>query len=283
MTSKQIPAKKQLYFAQTWLIALVMVGVVALLGYTIFGWIGLAVAGGIVLAVVLGSRQRRDLQALPVQLEELSRNDAPAVYRIVEDLTQKAGLASTPSIYLLPMRMMNAATMGSRADPKLIVTPSLLERLDERELRCVLAHEMSHVRHNDLLFFKALGTVSVITIVISRAALFMLILYFPLLLASGTGFSPLILVSLFAAPVLSVLLQLAAARAREFSADLGAVELTEDPETLASALTHIDNVQQSMWKQLVPGRRNPKNQPSVFRAHPPTDERAEKLRAIRTA
>jgi heat shock protein HtpX len=88
---------------------------------------------------------------------------------------------------------------------------------------------------------------------------------------------------LFAAPILSVLLQLAFSRSREFNADLGAVELTADPEALATALKKIEKVQSHLIKMILPFPKRKREESSLFRSHPAIPKRIEKLERIADA
>jgi heat shock protein HtpX len=154
----------------------------------------------------------------------------------------------------------------------------LVRALERRELAGVLAHELSHIRHRDLTFFRIVEVVAMITVVIARVGWIMLIVFLPLALASSASVPITVLAVLLAAPVLSVALQFGLARAREYAADLGAVELTGDPEALAIALERIDNIGKSYVHQMLPVPR--KRDSSVFRTHPPTDRRVARLRAL---
>jgi heat shock protein HtpX len=110
----------------------------------------------------------------------------------------------------------------------------------------------------------------------------LLILGLPLWL-SGAARLPLLLIPLLLfAPQITVLLQLALSRAREFDADLDAAGLTQDPDGLASALLKLERYQRGVWEQILwPGRRLP--EPSMLRTHPPTEQRVERLRRLSAA
>jgi heat shock protein HtpX len=183
-----------------------------------------------------------------------------------------------PAVYVLRAPVLNAATLGSVQRPLLVVTPMLVRALSTRELTGVLAHEVSHIRHRDLTFFRIVELVGTITIVVSRVGWLMLLLYLPLTLGSSATVPFSVVLVLLAAPVASVMLQLGLSRSREYAADLGAVELTEDPAALASALEKIDNLGKSYLQQMLPVPR--RRESSVFRTHPSTDRRVERLEEL---
>ncbi len=274
---QEIRRQKRFFFLQT---AVVFAGMVVLLlisGLQVLGATGLALAvGTIVLAGVWTQQQASAVR--PTNASQISRQEAPELFRIVEHLSHQAGLSNKPAVYALHAPVLNAATLGSVQQPLLVVTPMLARALTVRELSGVLAHELSHIRHRDLAFFRIVEVVSTITIVISRLGWLMLLLYLPLTLGSSATVPFSVVVVLLMAPLASVMLQLGLSRSREYAADLGAIELTEDPDGLASALQKIDNIGKSYLQQVLPVPRQRNS--SVFRTHPPTAKRVERLHAL---
>lgn len=255
----------------------VLVGIFLLTGAQLFGITGailiLAAAAGV---AVFGSRRFRQV---PANAVELSQYRAPELYRVVEWLSRRAGLRTMPTLYLSRSGAPNAAAFGSEEAPGLLVTTGLLYGLDRREFTGVLAHELSHIRNKDLLLFRFADTVRYMTTFVVRVFWLMVILYFPLLLATGTMFSGWVFLLLMGAPLMSLLLQLALLRQREYEADRSAAELTGDPEGLASALYRIDRASRYWLHQILP---LPDRQESgLFRTHPPTRERVRRLMALR--
>jgi heat shock protein HtpX len=143
----------------------------------------------------------------------------------------------------------------------------------------VLAHEVSHIRHNDLSVMAISDWVSRATSILSNIGQFALLITFPMWLFGGNV--PVIpWLILIAAPWISILLQLGLSRTREFDADREAVELTGDPEGLASALLKLERAKTSLLRGiLLPGWGNP--EPSWLRTHPATSERIERLMEIK--
>ena len=213
--------------------------------------------------------------------QPIDRRQAPDLHMLTTELSRRAGLARTPQLYYIPSRMMNAFAVGSRDDAAIGLTDGLLRRLPMRELAGVLAHEISHVKHNDMWVMNLADVISRITIVLSQAGLFLLLFSIPLLLLGMADISLLAILLLIFAPTLTTLLQLALSRAREFDADLGAVQLTGDPAGLAAALRQLEQYQGSWLEQIfMPGRRIP--EPAWLRTHPPLAERIERLRTLST-
>jgi heat shock protein HtpX len=203
--------------------------------------------------------------------------EAPALYDTVNYLARRAGLTSSPELYYVRNRMINAATIGDRDGAAILVTDGILSALSPRELEGVLAHEIAHIRNNDLSLFRVAEILRQATLLFTRAGWLLVLFALPILLFSG-GLSGGALLVLLAAPAASWLLQLALLRTREFAADETAVRLTADPEGLARALQRIDYVQQSFIQTYLPFHRD--RERSLFRTHPSTPERVQRLRAL---
>ncbi len=250
-------------------------------GWQILGTTGLIAfgIGGVLMFLVLSRRSPSLALAQGVPVRYM---DAPELYQTLQAISRKAGLASTPRLYLLPTPMMNALTIGTQEDSAILITQGLIARLTLRELAGVLAHEVSHLRNNDIWVFSFANYLRQATAFVSRFGWILLLLAFPVLFFSGTTISLGAVFALMAAPVLSYLLQLALLRSREFSADVGAVELTGDPDGLAAALTAIQMPQRSVFDLLFPMRRTDSGH-SLFRTHPATEERIRRLRELARA
>ena len=207
---------------------------------------------------------------------EVSARAAPDLHALIAELSRRARLPRPPRLFHVPSSMLNAFTLGHRDDAAIAVTDGLLRRLNGRELAGVLAHEIAHVRHNDMWIMGLADSISRMTRTLSMLGTFLLFLNLPLLLLGYYHVPWLAVAILVASPTASALLQLALSRRREFTADLGAVELTGDPLGLAAALEKLERYQGRMWEQiLMPDRRLP--EPSLLRTHPPTEERIRRL------
>jgi len=254
-----------------------MLGLLALLGWVVAGPSGLAglVAAGLVL-LTAGMRVSPALILRLYGARPLAVEEAPGLYGILAELSRRAGLERAPRLFYIPTPMINAFTVGSREEAAVTVTAGLLENLNRRELVGVLAHEIAHVRHNDLRVLGLADLVSRATVFFSWMGQFLLLVNLPLWMAAGYNVPWLAVLLLIFAPTLTALLQLALSRSREFDADLGAVELTGDPRGLASALYKLEAFQANFLERiLLPGRRVP--EPSLLRTHPATEERIRRL------
>ncbi len=206
----------------------------------------------------------------------LSSWDLTTIENIVWELSRRAGLPVAPALYYVPSSTANAFAVGSRKEPAIALTDGLLRRLNLRELVGVLAHEMSHLQHNDLRVMALADTVSRLTSFMSLFGQILVLVNLPLLLMGYRTISWTGLALLLLAPTIASLLQLALSRTREFQADLGAAQLTGDPKGLASALAKIDYHSQNWIERIFyPHRKNP--DPSLLRSHPRVESRIQRL------
>lgn len=253
---------------------------VAVCGWILFGPIGLV---GVVIAVgaalLFGSRLSAQMVLRMYKAERLAPAQLPEVFRIIELLAGRAGLERAPALYYVPSAMMNAFAVGRREDAVIGVTDGLLRALNLRELTGVLAHEMSHVRNNDVWLMGMADLAARLTRMMSLAGAGLLLLSLPMWLQGGSLVSFVLILLLMFAPQITTLLQLALSRAREFDADLDAAGLTGDPAGLSLALAKLERQQRSHWEQiLMPGRKLP--EASLLRSHPPTKDRIARLTSL---
>jgi len=242
---------------------------------------------GIALAFNLGAYWFSDKLALTMaRAKPVEESEAPRLYQIVRELTTRADLPM-PRLYMIPQDQPNAFATGR--NPKhaaVAVTRGITRLLSEDELRGVLAHELAHVRHRDIL----------ITSVASAIGGAITYLGYMLLFFGGDDDeSPLGLVASLAlvilAPIAATIIQLAISRQREFSADATGAEICGNPESLASALLRLEEGAKAM-----PMEVNQAAEPlyivkpfsgggiaSLFSTHPPIEERVRRLRQMRPA
>ncbi len=209
---------------------------------------------------------------------QLSFDAAPNLYRIVEQLSRRAGLAQHPLLFYVPSATPNAFAMLEGDQALIAVTDGLLNRLNQAELTAVLAHEISHIRNGDLSVMMVADLLNRLTSSLSSVGWLMLVLFLPVWLLTDVMLPWLAIVLLMLAPLASTLLQLALSRTREFDADLDAAELTGDPATLAAALMKIEQSHDKWWLLLLPSRHQ--ENPAWTRTHPSTAERVRRLRAL---
>lgn len=206
-------------------------------------------------------------------------DELPALSRALEALARRADLAAVPNLHYVPSRVVNAFAVGRTRHSAIAITDGFLRALDTREQIAVLAHELSHIRSNDMHVMGLADLFGRLTRTLSVFGQILLVVNLPLMLTAKMTISWTAIVILIFAPSLSALAQLGLSRAREYDADLNAVRLTGDPQGLARALVKIERVQGGWIERLLlPGRRVP--EPSLLRTHPPTEERVRRLLAL---
>ncbi len=262
---------------QSLMLLVAMALILGALGWVVGGDSGLLwalVGGALLVAFNPGFSPRLILRMYGAR--PLARHVAPDVHALLDTFAARAALPATPELHYVSSQMLNAFAVGTRANAAIAVTDALLRTLSARELAGVLAHEVSHVRHNDMWVMGLADLFSRMTSAFSTLGQMLLFLNLPLLMFSEYGVSWLLILILVFAPTLSALMQLALSRTREYDADLGAVELTGDPRGLAMALEKMERYQGRFFEQILfPGRRVP--DPSLLRTHPPTEERIRRL------
>ncbi len=264
---------------------LLLLGIGAVLGLSailVWGWAGLFWALlAVVLLVFFAPRVPPEAIMRMYQAREVDPRFSGRVGRVVEILAERAGLAEAPRLYLVPSSTLNAFAIGSDGNASIAVTAGLLRTLSLRELAGVLAHEMSHIRNNDLRVMGLADAMSRFTQALSTLAVLLAAFNFMGMLVGVVFVSWWAILVLYLAPLVSSLLQLGLSRAREYDADLEGALLTGDPEGLVSALAKLERYTGRFWEDLmfpVPGRRVP--QPSLLRSHPRTEDRIARLREL---
>lgn len=263
--------------------ALLLAGMVALL--FVISWLllgrdlALWALAGWALALVWAPRISPQIVMRMYRARPLRPEEFPAGHDLLTRLAARAELPRLPRLYYVPSAALNAFTLGGKADAVVSVTDGLLRTLTLRELAGVLAHEISHIRNNDLWVMSLADSISRLTSFFSFAGVILLFLSVPMMLLQGSLAPLVVSFILIVAPTFASLLQLALSRAREFDADLEAAGLTGDPEGLASALRKLEQHRAGLWERVfLPGRRIP--DPSLFRSHPTTEERVARLLSL---
>jgi heat shock protein HtpX len=265
----------------------------AFLGALFIGIGGLFGQGGLIIGLVLGivivggSYWFSDKIAIAAaRAKPVSREEAPRLYAIVEELAQKDGIP-TPRIYISPEPQPNAFATGRGPKHAVVaVTQGILGVLDDDELRGVLAHEMSHVRNRDILIGSVAAAIALGITLIARLAMFGAIFGGGGDNEGGNIFGLIALAIL--APLAAGLLQLALTRSREYQADASGAHLIGEGEPLARALQKIEAAAKRTPMDVNPAEAtayiiNPLtgrqvNFAGLFSTHPPTEERIARLR-----
>lgn len=267
-------------FFQTVFLLLVMLGFLTLLGLVIAGRDGVVIAllAGVFLILLYPSVSPA-LIARAYGARMMDRRQAATLYAYLEELAGRAKLPALPTLYLLNTPVMTAFTVGRRNNAAIILSHGMISRLSLPEVVGVMAHETAHIANNDLWLMNLTDIITRLTALLSVLGQVMVLFFLPLYLLAGVQVPWAGILILVAAPVVSTLLQFSLSRVREYDADLTAAYLTGSPRHLATALSKIEYEEQSLLERLIlPGRKE--EVPSLFRSHPDTAKRIEKLLAI---
>jgi heat shock protein HtpX len=211
----------------------------------------------------------------------LTVDNAPGLYQLTYELAARANLPVMPSLYYLPSQVMNAFSVGSSGNSAIGLSDALLNSLTTREVVAVLAHEISHIQHNDVRVMTYADIISRITNALSLTGFLLIIISLPLFFMGMVSISWFAFAVLMLAPSAMSFLQLSLSRMREFEADHQAVLLTGDPEGLAMALRKLEAYDTSIFDLLF-GRGHNASTPSILRTHPDTEERIEQILRLKS-
>jgi heat shock protein HtpX len=214
--------------------------------------------------------------------QPLTQDQAPKLYAMVEDLRTRAKLPM-PRIYRIPDNQANAfATGRSPKHSAVAVTDGLVNSLTDDELRGVIAHELAHIQHRDILIQSVAATIGA-TITYIGYMIFWVSDNDSLLGLIGS-----LLLSLLA-PIAATIIQMSVSRQREYAADAQGAALTGNPESLASALLRLEasaqsspmHVNDSIESLYIIKPFAGKGIGKMFSTHPPTEDRVRRLREMR--
>ena len=218
---------------------------------------------------------------------EVDASSAPQFYGMVAELAQRANLPM-PRVYLIDEAAPNAFATGRNPEHAAVAaTTGILRALSERELRGVMAHELAHVAHRDILISTVSATMAGAISMLANFATF-----FGGRDENGRPVNPLAGIAVaILAPMAAGLIQMAISRAREFEADRGGAEISGDPAALASALDKIHRYAQGI--PMAPAEAHPETAQmmimnplsggglrGLFSTHPSTEERITRLMAM---
>ena len=271
--------------------SLLMAAIVAL-----FGAVGAVLGGaqGMLVALALGGAMNlwaywfSDRMVLRMyNAQEVDETTAPGLYRMVRELAEKAQIPM-PRVYLIDEDQPNAFATGRNPENAAVAaTTGIMRILSERELRGVMAHELAHVKHRDIL----ISTISA-TMAGAISSLAQLGMFFGGRDGEGRPANPLVsIIVMIVAPLAAMLIQFAISRAREFDADHGGAQISGDPRALASALDKIHRHAQGIPMATAEAHpataqmmiMNPLSGGGVaglFSTHPDTGERIARLNAM---
>ena len=220
---------------------------------------------------------------------EVDPREAPMVYRVVERLVERADLPM-PKVYIIHDRIPNAFATGRNPQHAAVaITTGLLELLNEDEVEGVMAHELSHVGHRDILVATVAATIA------GAIAFIANMLQFGAMFGhrDNRGGNPiLMLLMAVLLPIAASVIQMTISRSREFMADEGAAYLTGHPEWLQSALVKLSNYnargevhgatpENAHMFIISPFQGKNFSFANLFRTHPTTEQRLERLEMLK--
>jgi heat shock protein HtpX len=272
--------------------AILMAAITALfmaIGSLLGGQTGMLLALAVAVAMNFFSYWFSDKLVLKMyNAQEVDETSAPQFYRMVRDLAQRAELPM-PKVYVINEDAPNAfATGRNPQNAAVAATTGIMRVLSERELRGVMAHELAHVKHRDILISTIGATMAGAISMLANFAMF-----FGGRDSEGRPANPIVgLLVMLLAPMAAGLIQMAISRAREFEADRGGAEISGDPQALAQALQKIQQFARGV--PLEATERHPETAQmmivnplsggglrGLFSTHPATEERVARLMAMR--
>lgn len=264
-----------------------LTGVFMAVGLVVGGRSGMFIALGIALVTNVFAYWNADKLILRMQnARELSPRTAPDLFRMVEALSDRAGIPM-PRLYLLETDQPNAFATGRNPENAAVaVSSGLLRTLDQREVAAVVAHELAHIRSRDTLVMTVTGTL---------AGAISMLAQFGLFFGGRSSNSPLgplgTIATVLIAPIAAILVQMAVSRTREYEADRDGAMISGDPLALASALSKISSMAKNFenkWARRSPGMAhlfiiNPlADRPgdNLFATHPDVRNRIAELQKL---
>jgi heat shock protein HtpX len=279
---------------KTWVLIAAMGGLFVLIGAAVGGWTKLGASTGALIFLGIGLVFNfamywfsDKIAIATTRSKPVTEAQYPALYRIVRELAAEDQIPM-PAIYVSEMAQPNAFATGRNPDhASVAVTAGILQVLDDRELRGVLAHELSHVVNRDILISSIAAAIGMSITFLARFSLFF----------GGDrnqgGLS--VLVAWILAPLAAAIIQMAVSRSREYQADESGAFLSKDPDALASALRKLEQTSRQVPPpaSVSPAEAhmfivNPMAAlkgkggfSSLFSTHPPTADRIARLEAIK--
>lgn len=220
--------------------------------------------------------------------QEVDPREAPMLYRVVERLVERANLPM-PKVYIIHDHIPNAFATGRNPEHAAVaITTGLLELLTEEEIEGVMAHELSHVAHRDILIATIAATIA------GAVAFVANILQFGAIFGrNNRNTNPILMIAMaILLPIAASVIQMTISRSREFMADEGAARLSGHPEWLQSALIKLSNyngrgeVQGATPENahmfiISPFDGKNVSFANLFRTHPTTEQRIERLEILK--
>ncbi len=274
---------------KTTLLMTVLTVLLIVVGNLIGGNNGMVFAFIFALAMNFGSYWFSDKIVLAMYgAKEITQDQSPTIFEIVQDLTTRAGLPM-PRIYMIDSDQPNAFATGR--DPQhavVAVTAGIMRLMPKNEIRGVIAHELAHVKHRDILVSSIAATIAgAITMLANMAQWAMIFGGFGGRSSNDDdrGNPIAALVMMIVAPIAAMLVQMAISRSREYDADEGGAKISGDPLALANALRRLETAKNEIPMKATPATAhmfivNPlsgKSLMNMFSTHPPIEDRIARL------
>jgi heat shock protein HtpX len=221
--------------------------------------------------------------------QPVTEAQAPELHSMVRRLTQKAGLPM-PKVYIIPSEAPNAFATGRNPEHGVVaVTDGIMRILSREELEGVIAHELAHIKHRDILTGTIVATIAGAISMLAQMA------HWAMLFGGGRrdddeGGSPIVaLVMMIVAPIAAMLVQMAISRTREYEADASGARLAGNPYGLANALLKLERGAQAIPMQdpnpatahmFIVNPLSGGGLMTLFSTHPPIAERVKRLKEI---
>jgi len=259
-------------------------------GGAIGGRSGMIIAFGMALVMNFVSYWFSDKIVLSMyHAQPVTEAQAPDLYGSVRRLSQKAGLPM-PKVYIIPEQALNAFATGRNPEHGVVaVTEGIMRTLSRDELEGVLAHELSHIKHRDILTGTIVATIAGAISMLAQMA------HWAMLFGGGRrdddeGGSPIVaLVMMIVAPIAAMLVQMAISRTREYEADKGGAQIAGNPYGLVNALQKLEQAAQVVPMQdakpatahmFIVNPLTGGGLMKLFSTHPPIAERVKRLREL---
>jgi heat shock protein HtpX len=260
-----------------------------LLGQIVGGSTGLVIAFGLAIVTNLGVYWfSADMVLAKTGAKVVGPQQAPDLYNLVEHLAQRAGLP-TPRVAIVNDPTPNAFATGRNPSHAVVaVTTGLLNMMNREELAGVLGHELTHVKHRDILIGSVAAIMASVIMLLANIAKFTAIFGGGRNSRGALNIIPGILMALLA-PLAACLIQAAISRKREYLADDGGADIAGRPEGLASALEKLQSAQghgqlakasPETASMFIVNPLSAQTLNNLFATHPPTEERIRRLRGL---
>ena len=222
--------------------------------------------------------------------QPVTEAQAPDLYAMVRRLTQKAGMPM-PKVYIIPEEALNAFATGRNPEHAVVaVTEGIMRALDREELEGVIAHELAHIKHRDILTGTIVATIAGAISMLAQMAQWAMIFGGGRRDDSDEGGSPIVaLVMMIVAPIAAMLVQMAISRTREYEADKGGASIAGNPYGLANALLKLErgaqvvpmhNAKPATAHMFIMNPLTGGGLMKLFSTHPPIAERVKRLKEM---